>query len=118
MNCMPYMKLNPHLPQIIETLREDGQKAHPRDIRTAVDELEHMARRIDALEELAERLTAERDDARQEACCLLSSKCDLEEAIPVGTIVHSIGPSPEHFARIRGWDCFQDIAIDSEEGAP
>jgi hypothetical protein len=64
------------------------------------------------------RLTAERDDARQEACCLLSSKCDLEAAIPVGTIVHSIGPSPEHFARIRGWDCFQDIAIDSEDGAP
>ena len=65
-----------------------------------------------------ERLRAERNDARQEACCLLSSNCDLEAAIPVGTIVHSTGPSPEHFARIRGWDCFQDIAIDSEDGAP
>jgi hypothetical protein len=74
----------------------------------------------DALRLLNERSAAqeERDDARQEACCLLSSKCDLEAAIPVGTIVHSIGPSPEHFARIRGWDCFQDIAIDPEDGAP
>jgi hypothetical protein len=71
MKAMPYMKLNPHLPQIIETLREDGQKAHPRDIRTAVNELESMARRIDALEELTERLTAERDEARRECRLLL-----------------------------------------------
>jgi hypothetical protein len=73
---------------------------------------------IDALQNQIARLTAERDEARQEACCLLSSTCDLEAAIPVNTIVHSTGPSPEHFARIRGWDCFQDIAIDSEDGAP
>jgi hypothetical protein len=80
--------------------------------------MDDAASEIERLEQVVLALTAERDDARQEACCLLSSKCDLEAAIPVGTIVHSTGPSPEHFARIRGWDCFQDIAIDSEDGAP
>ncbi len=80
--------------------------------------MDEAADEIVRLEQVVLALTAERDDARQEACCLLSWKCDLEAAIPVGTIVHSIGPSPEHFARIRGWDCFQDIAIDSEDGAP
>jgi hypothetical protein len=80
--------------------------------------MDEAADEIVRLEQVVLALTAERDDARQEACCLLSSNCDLEAAIPVGTIVHSIGPSPEHFARIRGWDCFQDIAIDSEDGAP
>ena len=80
--------------------------------------MDEAADEIVRLEQVVLALTAERDDARQEACCLLSSNCDLEAAIPVGTIVHSIGPSPEHFAKIRGWDCFQDIAIDSEDGAP
>ena len=80
--------------------------------------MDDAASEIERLEQVVLALTAERDDARQEACCLLSSTCDLEAAIPVGTIVHSTGPSPEHFARIRGWDCFQDIAIDSEDGAP
>jgi|APGre2960657373_1045057.scaffolds.fasta_scaffold322525_1 hypothetical protein len=80
--------------------------------------MDEAADEIVRLEQVVLALTAERDDARQEACCLLSSNCDLEAAIPVGTIVHSIGPSPDHFARIRGWDCFQDIAIDSEDGAP
>jgi hypothetical protein len=90
--------------EIVNRLRKNSECLAPSIMLDAADTIE--------------RLTAERDDARQEACCLLSSTCDLEAAIPVGTIVHSIGPSPEHFARIRGWDCFQDIAIDSEDGAP
>ena len=65
MSRVPYMKLNPHLPEIIDELRDERYRPHPRDIRTAVDELESMARRIDALEELTERLTAERDEARR-----------------------------------------------------
>ncbi len=80
--------------------------------------MDDAADEIVRLERVVLDLITERDEARREACCLLSSTCDLEAAIPVGTIVHSIGPSPEHFARIRGWDCFQDIAIDSEDGAP
>jgi hypothetical protein len=90
--------------EIVNRLRKNSECLAPSIMLDAADTIE--------------RLTAERDDARQEACCLLSSTCDLEAAIPVGTIVHSTGPSPEHFARIRGWDCFQDIAIDSEDGAP
>jgi FtsZ-binding cell division protein ZapB len=104
---MPYMKLNPHLPQIIETLREDGQKAHPRDIRTAVDELESMARRIDALEELAERLTAERDEmrrqrdeARREVCKRVESASCLSDGEPT-TLASD-------YARWCGWDCFKE----------
>jgi hypothetical protein len=90
--------------EIVNRLRQNSECLAPSIMLEAADAIE--------------RLIAERDDARQEACCLLSSTCDLEAAIPVGTIVHSTGPSPEHFARIRGWDCFQDIAIDSEDGAP
>jgi hypothetical protein len=90
--------------EIVNRLRKNSECLAPSIMLEAADTIE--------------RLRAERDDARQEACCLLSSTCDLEAAIPVGTIVHSTGPSPEHFARIRGWDCFQDIAIDSEDGAP
>jgi hypothetical protein len=97
--------------EIVNRLRKNSDCLAPCLMDEAADE-------IVRLEQVVLALTAERDDARQEACCLLSSTCDLEAAIPVGTIVHSTGPSPEHFARIRGWDCFQDIAIDSEDGAP
>jgi len=93
MKAMPYMKLNPHLPEIIEELRDERYRPHPRDIRTAVDELESMARRIDALEELTERLRAERDEARLEVCFLLSRNgtqgCD--------------GDTPDFHATARGW---------------
>ena len=90
MKAMPYMKLNPHLPEIIEELRDERYRPHPRDIRTAVDELESMARRIDALEELTERLRAERDEARREAC-------GHDETIG-GAMLE---------AELRGWDCFK-----------
>jgi Arc/MetJ-type ribon-helix-helix transcriptional regulator len=91
MKAMPYMKLNPHLPEIIEELRDERYRPHPSDIRTAVDELESMARRIDALEELTERLTAERDEARREAC-------GHDETIG-GAMLE---------ADRRGWDCFKE----------
>ena len=92
MKAMPYMKLNPHLPEIIEELRDERYRPHPRDIRTAVDELESMARRIDALEELTERLTAERDEARRMYCYAIPENCDEHEARKI--------------AWERGWDCF------------
>jgi hypothetical protein len=88
------MKLNPHLPKIIEALRENEGHSHPRDIRGAVDELEHMARRIDALEELAERLTAERDEARREVC-QWEHHWDKTS-------------SEQYYADKRGWDCFKE----------
>jgi hypothetical protein len=100
------MKLNPHLPEIIEELRDERYRPHPRDIRTAVDELESMARRIDALEELTERLTAERDEARRELCRW--SSFYYEEHIDLNA-----GPPRERDleeAERRGWDCFNDQA--------
>jgi hypothetical protein len=97
------MKLNPHLPEIIEELRDERYRPHPRDIRTAVDELESMARRIDALEELTERLTAERDEARRIACAYVSgiyrkNMITLDRAACLAE------------AERRGWDCFNDQA--------
>jgi len=100
MKAMPYMKLNPHLPEIIEELRDERYRPHPRDIRTAVDELESMATRIDALEELTERLTAERDEARR--LCCENAAMDESGYVKHGTMLH--------FAESRGWDCFKDNA--------
>jgi len=54
----------------------------------------------------ATRLRAERDDARQESCVLLSTIQDLEAAIPLGTVVNSTGDTPTNLAKKRGWDCF------------
>jgi hypothetical protein len=87
------MKLNPHLPEIIEELRDERYRPHPRDIRTAVDELESMARRIDALEELTERLTAERDEARRRLCIWAQDDS------------HGDG---REYAKEQGWDCYEE----------
>jgi hypothetical protein len=58
-----------------------------------VDELESMARRIDALEELTERLTAERDEARREIC----------ESVAA----HAPSVNAKQWAEERGWDCYK-----------
>jgi len=100
---VPYMKLNPHLPKIIETLRENEDHLHPKAIRGAVDELEYMARRIDSLEELAERLITERDDARRQYCRGFTDFCHNPKHDHL-----SLEQAARRVAKDFGWDCFKE----------
>ena len=78
--------------EIVNLLRKNSECLAPSIMLEAADTIE--------------RLTAERDDARQESCVLLSTIQDLEAAIPLGTVVNSIGDTPTDLAKKRGWDCF------------
>jgi len=78
--------------EIVNLLRKNSECLAPSIMLEAADTIE--------------RLTAERDDARQESCVLLSTIQDLEAAIPLGTVVNSTGDTPTDLAKKRGWDCF------------
>jgi CHAD domain-containing protein len=79
---------------IIEVLREDAGLIRPNLLTDAADAIE--------------RLTAERDEARREVCCLFESS--IAYSVKTGMIGFA---NPEHesilkCARARGWDCFKE----------
>jgi chromosome segregation ATPase len=97
---------------IIKGLRQmvaDAQSSRAqleKDFNAALEELHQHNELLKKIIDGATRLRAERDDARQESCVLLSTIQDLEAAIPLGTVVNSIGDTPTNLAKKRGWDCF------------
>lgn len=97
---------------IIKGLRQmvaDAQSSRAqleKDFNAALEELHQHNELLKKIIDGATRLRAERDDARQESCVLLSTIQDLEAAIPLGTVVNSTGDTPTNLAKKRGWDCF------------
>jgi chromosome segregation ATPase len=97
---------------IIKGLRQmvaDAQSSRAqleKDFNAALEELHQHNELLKKIIDGATRLRAERDDARQESCVLLSTIQDLEAAIPLGTVVNSTGDTPTDLAKKRGWDCF------------
>jgi chromosome segregation ATPase len=107
---------------IIKGLRQmvaDAQSSRAqleKDFNLALQELHQHNELLKKVIDGATRLRAERDDARQESCVLLSTIQDLEAAIPLGTVVNSISDTPTNLAKKRGWDCFQDRGMDCLKG--
>jgi outer membrane murein-binding lipoprotein Lpp len=87
---------------IVERLREMSGPIVPNLVTDAAEAIERLRSRVGQLEADASALTAERDEARREAC-KFESKVDWDHG--------NTDParfSPMALAAERGWDCFKD----------